>query len=127
VDVSPLDANSIFSGERSKFTKIGEGEDCVQIGGHVRLDPVSGWRLADALPRLIHIQADRPQASVLQWQLHQLVSEQSAELPGTALASSQLTQLMFIQILRVYLETAGSSARVCFGLSGINGLLPLFA
>ncbi|HEY4046421.1 MAG TPA: AraC family transcriptional regulator [Acidobacteriaceae bacterium] len=111
LDVSPLDANDIFSGDRSKFAKIGEGEDCVQIGGHVRLDPVSGWRLAEALPRLIHIQAERPQASVLQWLLHQLVSEQSSQLPGTGLASSQLTQLMFIQILRVYLEIAGSSAK----------------
>jgi AraC-like DNA-binding protein len=111
LDVSPLDATDIFSGDRSKFARIGEGEDCVQIGGHVRLDPVSGWRLAEALPRLIHIQAERPQASVLQWLLHQLVSEQSSELPGTGLASSQLTQLMFIQILRVYLEIAGSSAK----------------
>jgi AraC-like DNA-binding protein len=110
LDVSPLDANKIFSGERSRFAKIGEGEDCVQIGGHVRLDPVSGWRLADALPRLIHIQAERPQAQVLQWLLHQLVNEQSSELPGTGLASSQLTQLMFLQVLRVYLEIAGSSA-----------------
>jgi AraC-like DNA-binding protein len=111
VDVSPLDANDIFSGDRSKFAKIGEGEDCVQIGGHVRLDPVSGWILADALPRLIHIQAERPQASVLQWLLHQLVSEHSSEVPGAGLASSQLTQLMLIHILRVYLQTSGSSAR----------------
>jgi hypothetical protein len=61
VGVSPLDANDIFSGDRSKFAKIGEGEDCVQIGGHVRLDPVSGWILADALPQLIHIPAEHPQ------------------------------------------------------------------
>ncbi len=59
---------------------------------------------------LIHVQASSPHATILQWLLQQLVSEQTLDLPGMTLASSQLAQLLFVQILRVHLETASASA-----------------
>jgi AraC-like DNA-binding protein len=43
----------------------------------------------------------------LRWLLNQLVIEQTTELPGTSLASAQLAQLIFIQILRAHLEASG--------------------
>lgn len=103
----PVEAASLFTGSLSKFAKLGDGEDFVQIGGHVRLDQVSGRLLADVLPPLIHIRAASPQATVLRWLLDQLVRERSAELPGASLASAQLAQLILVQILRAHLETSG--------------------
>jgi AraC-like DNA-binding protein len=85
---------------------------------------VSGWLLADVLPLLIHVQAVCPQASVLQWLLQQLVSEHASELPGVGLASAQLTQLIFVQILRAYLETADSSARGLLRTVGDKRIAP---
>jgi AraC-like DNA-binding protein len=102
----PVDAKSLFAGNISKFAKLGGGDDFIQIGGHVQLDPASGGFLADVLPPWIHIQADSPRATALGWLLDQLVREQEAELPGSSLASAQLAQLMFIQILRAHLETS---------------------
>jgi transcriptional regulator GlxA family with amidase domain len=60
------------------------------------------------LPPLIHVTATSPQATVLQWLLNQLVRERAAELPGTHIASAQLAQLLFVQILRVHLADSES-------------------
>lgn len=110
LSVPPLDANQIFSAAQSNVARIGDSDDCFMIGGHVLLDPANGGLLADVMPPLIHVRASAPQATVLQWLLGQLLHEHSAERPGAELASAQLAQLMFIQILRVHLETSGPLA-----------------
>ncbi|HEY0181797.1 MAG TPA: AraC family transcriptional regulator, partial [Rhodopila sp.] len=71
------------------------------------LDPASGRLLADVLPPWIHVPAASPQATAFRWLLDQLVEERAAEQPGTQLASAQLAQLLFIQILRAHLKTSG--------------------
>lgn len=110
LSVAPLDAIGLFDGNASKIARLGDGDDCIQVGGHVRLDPTNGWLLAEVLPPLIHVQAASPQATVLRWLLDQLVREREGDLPGSGLASAQLAQLMFVQILRAYLETSGPLA-----------------
>jgi AraC-like DNA-binding protein len=105
--VVPVDATGLFTGTVYRTAKLGHGEDCIQIGGHVRLDSNSGGLLADVLPPLIHVKAASPHATVLRWLLDQLVREPAAELPGAALASEQLAQLLFVHILRVHVETSG--------------------
>jgi AraC-like DNA-binding protein len=102
----PVDASGLFTGTVYRTAKLGDGDDCIQIGGHVRLDPSSGGLLADVLPPLIHVKAASPHARILRWLLDQLVREPAAELPGAALASAQLAQLLFVHILRVHLETS---------------------
>jgi len=108
--VIPVDATTLFAGNPNTIAKLGDGSDFFLLGGHVQLDPTSGGFLADVLPPLIHVKAASPQATVLQWLLDQLVRERAAELPGASLASAQLAQLMFVQILRAHLETSGPLA-----------------
>ncbi len=120
----PVDAEDVSACNLSKFAKLGNGEDCILFGGHVRLDAVSGGLLADALPPLIHVQAVWPEATVLRWLIQQLVHEQTLELPGVNLASAQLAQLTFVQILRVYLEMAGASANGLLRIVGDKRLAP---
>ena len=103
----PVNSTSVFTASAGAIATVGDGDDCFLIGGHVRLDPASGVPLTDVLPPLIHVRAATPQARVLQWLLDQLVRERAAELPGASLASAQLAQLMFVQILRAHLETSG--------------------
>jgi len=104
-DVDPVDAMSLFSGAARTTATIGAGDEFEHIGGHVEFDPASGRLLADVLPPWIHIRASSPQAMNFRWLLERLVDERAAGLPGTQLASAQLTQLLFIQILRAHLET----------------------
>jgi AraC-like DNA-binding protein len=102
-DTEPVEATSLFSGKR--FVQIGDGSGCTQIGGHVKLAPFNDALLTDVLPPLIHIRADCEQAGVLQWLLARLVKELEAERPGAGLASTYLVQLMFVEMLRVQLDT----------------------
>ena len=106
----PVDAMTLFAGTPTMTARVGYGDDFVQMGGHVRLDPANGGLLADVLPPYIHVRAASPHATALRWILEQLVRERAASLPGANIASAQLAQLMFVQILRVHLETSGPLA-----------------
>jgi AraC-like DNA-binding protein len=57
------------------------------------------------LPPMIHISAGCEQAAVLRWLLGRLERERAGSLPGSTLASLHLTQLMFVEILRVHMES----------------------
>jgi len=105
--VEPVDAMGLFSGVGNHWAQIGDGDEFEHLGGHVLLDPVSGPLLLDALPPWIHIRASSPQAAAFRWLLDQLVQERGAPRPGGQLASAQLSQLLFIQILRAHLHEAG--------------------
>jgi len=72
-----------------------------------RSDKVSAKLLSDVLPPWIHVPAAFPQATRFRWLLDQLVEERAADLPGAQLVSAQLSQLLFIQILRAYLNSSG--------------------
>lgn len=105
-DVSPIDAMTLFSGVGRTTAQLGDGADFAHLGGHVLLDPVSGRLLADVLPPWIHVQANLPAAATFRWLLDRLVEERVSNLPGAELASAQLAQLLFIQILRTHLAEA---------------------
>lgn len=104
--VAPMDAMSLFSGAGRSTAMLGDGSDFAYIGGHVLLDPASGQLLSDVLPPWIHVPAASPQATSFRWLLDQLVEERAGDLPGAALVSAQLSQLLFIQILRAHLKTS---------------------
>ncbi len=104
--ITPVDAMGLFSGAGRKTATLGNGADFSYLGGHVLLDKASGRLLADALPPWIHIEAASPQATTFRWLLEQLVHERAADMPGAQLASAQLAQLLFIQILRAHLKTS---------------------
>jgi AraC-like DNA-binding protein len=105
-ETDPMDAKAVFAAATGPMVQLGERDDYVQIGGHVQLNPSSGNLLSDALPPLIHVRAAAPQAGILQWLLDQLVQEETAGLPGASVASMQIAQLLFVQLLRSQLENA---------------------
>ncbi|SCB42243.1 AraC-type DNA-binding protein [Rhizobium lusitanum] len=105
-DVTPVDAMTLFSGVGRTTAQLGDGGDFAHIGGHVLLDPASGRLLADVLPPWIHVRANLPAAATFRWLLDRLVEERASDLPGAELASAQLAQLLFIQILRAHLAGA---------------------
>jgi AraC-like DNA-binding protein len=120
----PIDAETLFSGLVTKTAKLGDGADCTQIGGHVRLDPVSGGTLANILPPLIHVRSTSPQAPVLRWLMDQLVLEREAGQPGANLSSAHLAQLIFVQILRAHLDTSNTLSAGWLRAAGDRRLAP---
>jgi AraC-like DNA-binding protein len=107
MNVRPLQAAEVFAQHAGSIVPLGGGDDFFLIGGHVRLNPANAGLLAGVLPPLIHVPATAPEATVLHWLLRQMVHEYAAQLPGGSLASAQLAQLMFVQILRAHLQAGG--------------------
>jgi AraC-like DNA-binding protein len=107
LDVEPLDAKAQFSGQGKKFITLGDEQDVIQLGGHILLDSTNGDFLSAALPPLIHVRATSAHAADLKWLIEKLVREQAHELPGAGIASMQLAQLMFVQLLRAHLAESG--------------------
>jgi AraC-like DNA-binding protein len=106
--IEPAAARTLFANHGGRIVKVSESDETFVIGGHVHLDAASGGLLADVLPPLLHVRADSSQATTLQWLMQQLVTERSTELPGAAVASTQLAQLVFIQFLRAYISETTS-------------------
>lgn len=104
LSAEPVDAVSLFSGAGKATAALGDGGEFDYLGGHVSLDPLCGRLLMDVLPPWIHVKGSSPQAKVSRWLMDQLVAEGATELPGTQLVSAQLTQLLFVQILREHLR-----------------------
>src|SRR6185295_18531620 len=103
-----LDGLALFARATDNVGRVGDGNDFLAIGGHVVLDADRGGLLADVLPPLIHIEANSSEASTIRWLLDQLVKEVTANRPAAVLASKQLAQLLFVQIVRFYLGASKS-------------------
>jgi AraC-like DNA-binding protein len=101
-----MDGLALFMNATDNVGKVGDGQDFLAIGGHVALDTDRGGLLADVLPPLIHVDANSSEASTIRWLLDQLVKEVTGNRPGALLASKQLAQLLFVQIIRFYLAGA---------------------
>jgi AraC-like DNA-binding protein len=105
-DIEPVDATALYAGKCEKVAQLGDGGDFSLLGGYVTLDPDNGGLLADVLPPLIHIRASSPESGVLKWLLGQLIRERDNGQPGNDLATAQISQLMFIQVLRLHLASS---------------------
>jgi AraC-like DNA-binding protein len=92
------------------ITQLGESREFFMLGGHVGVDPVRQSLLLDVLPPLIHIRATSDEAPIMRWLLDRLAREWQAGRPGSAVASAQLAQLIFVQALRAHLDAAGPTA-----------------
>ncbi len=105
--VPPVEAMTLFGPAPRNLATIGDGGDFDYFGGHVLFDPAHAALLATVLPPWIHVRAAAPEATAFRALLAQLVEERTGQRPGAQLATAQLTQLLFIQILRAHLKAAG--------------------
>ena len=104
LSVAALNAVELFADKPDKTAVIGDGRDSAQIGGHIWLDEDRGRLLTEALPDYIHITARSPFSASIAWLLAQMKSERALSLPGAAVVSRQIANLMFVQMLRAYLH-----------------------
>ena len=105
--VEPVDAHPVFATAEQRFVDLG-GDDVSIVGCHVALGSDGDELLLNALPARLHVDAGNDAASSLRWMLEQLLQEVSARRIGSATASAQLAQLLFIHVLRAQLADAWS-------------------
>ena len=89
-----------------KLQTIGDGAGCMVLAGRVSLHRSSAGLLTDVLPEMILVRSSSPRAASLRWILRELRDEQTSAVPGGSIASAQLAQLLFIQILRAHLASS---------------------
>lgn len=97
--------------ESEPLSKIGTGADCTVLAGRVSLHASSEVLLTSVLPAYVILRASSPRAASLRWILEELLQEQTSTLPGSGVATAQLAQLFFTQVLRARLAGAESLPR----------------
>jgi AraC-like DNA-binding protein len=103
----PVDALRVFA-ENGTPAKVGDGSDCVVLAGAVSLHPSNMALVTGVLPALVMVPGSSNGAPALRWIVEQILREQSTPLPGSDVASAQLAQLLFTQILRVHLASGAT-------------------
>ncbi|WP_233236959.1 AraC family transcriptional regulator [Bordetella sp. LUAb4] len=104
------DAHEIYVPPKPRHSSVtlGDGSEFHMLGGHALLDAECGQLLAAALPPLIHVSQDCSEARMLRWLVERLIEERATCASGHALMTQQLTQMLFLQTLRLHLSRASS-------------------
>jgi AraC-like DNA-binding protein len=99
-------AVDLFRESIGRTARVGSADEYHAVGGHVALDASGIDLLLDVLPPVIHVKANAPEAGVIGWLLSQLVREMDVGRPGASRATSQLAQLLFLQVMRAHIDAA---------------------
>lgn len=102
----PDDAREVFSRAEGSMAQMGAGSDLLYLGGHVVLDERQRALLLNELPPLIHIAGGSDRAAGLQWLVRELVDEAHLKRAGAELSTGHLAQLLFVRVLRAWLDDA---------------------
>lgn len=86
------------------------GGDFFLIGGRFSFQGDHAALLFDALPAVLFIHDATAQAAVLRWALEQLADELKARQPGGVLMAEHLSQIMLLQVLRLWLAAEAPKA-----------------
>ena len=103
LSLAPVDARGIYAEADDDTPHHGGEVDFIAVAGRNLYDPAQAALLLDVLPPLIHVPWS-PDAEVLSWLLRQLRRETSAGRAGTDLMTAHLAGMMFVQMLRGWLD-----------------------
>jgi AraC-like DNA-binding protein len=81
------------------------GGDCMGVGGYFYFGGLHAERLLDALPPVMHIDADRGRAALTS-SIDRLMTELREPRPGSVLMAEHMAQALLIEALRVHLNHA---------------------
>ena len=93
--------------EPNTFIRVNERDDDVVLGGHIDVNEVGRELLVQALPPVVHVRAGSPDAAELRQLIDRLYDEVTGDRIGAGFAIRQLSQLLVLMILRVWLGRLG--------------------
>ena len=99
------DALTLIASNGGALPMFGDGSECSVLAGGASLHPASAALLQDVLPPLVIVRAASPGADTLRWIVERILEERTSTLPGASVASTQLAQLLFTQILRAHMAS----------------------
>ena len=92
-------AGEIFAG--GGVAQAGTGDDVDLIGGGFTFGDRAPALLLDALPPVVCVRADRPEAAAVRWAIERIGDELRDHRLGAGLVAEHLAIIMLIQILRL--------------------------
>ncbi|PLZ01780.1 AraC family transcriptional regulator [Burkholderia sp. WAC0059] len=104
LNLEPVDSQPAYDRAVDGIARCNAGDDFFLIGGRFTFEDSGILPFTDTLPPVVHVQCNTEQASVLRWALLQLASELKLGYPGGALMAKNLAHMMFVQILRLFLN-----------------------
>ena len=112
-NIAEFDGTAYFVASRSVdgVVRLGESPpDKVVIGGRFTFDEEGAAWLREALPPVIHIKADTPEAGPLRATLSLLGQEAGCGAPGEGVIIGRLADILLVQAIRAHLASAGPHA-----------------
>lgn len=104
-NLTPIPSETIYDRAVDGVATYNGGGDFFLIGGRFFFEGDHAGLLFDALPAIIHVRDASNQAAVLRWSLTQLATELKQGSPGGALMADHLSQIMLLQVLRLWLAS----------------------
>ncbi|MEW1698972.1 AraC family transcriptional regulator [Streptomyces sp. NPDC091278] len=109
--VPPVDVLPLVRTAAGGFLHAGaEGQDVVAVGGHIDLNDVGRELLLSAFPPLMRVDAATAKAPAACWLMEQTLREMRSDAPGAAVAAEHLARLLFVQVLRAFLNDSSTHA-----------------
>lgn len=105
----------------------GGGEAATVITGWFMFDSVGAKPLFDLMPHMILTRVDDDRSQLIQTTLQLLAFETARREMGTSIVVSRLADILFIQAIRAYAESAGEEAGGWLGALGDGRLAPVFS
>lgn len=103
---SDLDEPPMLLRETDPVRPILRDADHVCVTAHIELFEAGDDFLRDAIPPVLHLRGEAREATAARWLLEELFEEFTHERAGRTAASAQLTQLLFVQVLRAWAAAA---------------------
>lgn len=105
-----IESPTIFDQAVDGIATCNGGGDFFLIGGRFSFEGDHAALLFDALPAVVRVHDASSQAAVLRWALGQLAEEFNTRWPGGALMAEHLSQIMLLQVLRLWLVSEATKA-----------------
>lgn len=103
-----IESPTIYDRAVDGIASYNGGGDFFLIGGRFSFEGDHAALLFDALPAVLHVHDASAQAAVLRWSLEQLADELKTRPPGGTLMAEHLSQIMLLQVLRLWMAAEGT-------------------
>ncbi len=113
LSLRPEDWRPHFHGSREgALIRLNDGEEVTVLGSHFELGQPQAAVLIGMMPPIVHLHSDKDRET-LWWAFDRMRVELTGRRPGSILIAQQLASMIFVQVLRLYLDASRDVGWLC--------------
>ncbi len=113
LSLRPEDWRPYFLGsEEGAVIRLNDGDDVIVLGSHFELGGPQAGVLLGMMPPVVHLHSPTDRET-LWWAFDRMRVELTGGRPGSILIAQQLASMIFVQILRLYLDASRDVGWLC--------------